>query len=100
MECIAAIRIQTEPFLRIAHGRVRRQHVGMHSVAVRWLPGAILPACCYLPSIVDFPTPADRDEVLAIEVPVVLATPVVIVHSVAIPGIDEVGRPALIELAR
>src|SRR5688572_4325462 len=100
MERIAAIDIQSGPLLRIAHGWVRREHVIVHNVAVRWLPGAIPPACSYLPSIVDLPAPADSDEVLAVEVPVVLATPVFIVHPVAIPGIDEVGRPALIELAR
>src|SRR5690606_18746867 len=100
MERIAANCIQIEPLLRIAGGRVWRQHVFVHDVAVRWLPGAIPPACPYLPSIVDLPASADSDEVLAVEVPVVLATPVVIVHLVAIPGIDEVGRPALIEPAR
>src|SRR5690606_6805154 len=64
------------------------------------LSRSVSPACRDLPALVELPAAPESDEMNAIEVPVVLASTVIVVDAIPIPGIDEVGGKTIIECAR
>src|SRR5690606_11520693 len=96
----AAADVRFGDFLRVPHGQVGRQNIGMRDEALARVSRSVSPACRDLPALVELPAAAESDEMNAIEIPIVLASAVVVVDAIPIPGIDEIGSEAFVECAR
>src|SRR5690606_18123240 len=86
--------------LREPHRQVGRQDIIMRDEPLSRLSRPVSPACGDLPALVELPAAADRGEMNAIEIPVVLAPAVNVIDAILIPGIDEIGSKTIVECAR
>src|SRR5690606_30210168 len=96
----AATDVRFSDLLREPYGEVGRQDVLMRDEPLSGPSRSVSPACRDLPALVDFPAAAESGEMNAIEIPVVLASTVIVVDAILIPGIDEIGSKTLVECAR
>src|SRR5690606_3385735 len=96
----AAADVRFGDLLREPHRQIGRQNIGMRDEPLSGLSRSVSPARRDLPALVELPAAPESDEMNAIEVPVVLASTVIVVDAIPIPGIDEVVGKTIIECAR
>src|SRR5690606_8493421 len=78
----AAADVRFGDLLGKPHRKVGRQDIGMRDEPLSGVSRSVSPACRDLPALVDFPAAAESDEMNAIEIPVVLASTVVVVDAI------------------